>query len=148
DESVLAYRPGLGRFDTSGDTTDFDERLYSAAPANLKSTIENYKFKPAFALGFAYAWKEAINVSADLQPQLGKAVLMLIGPKTSRGVGAEYRGIRFLSLRGGADYITGGSAFSVGAGIHFGKYEMGAAFASQQGDNKGTSVMLNLFSIH
>jgi len=63
------------------------------------------------------------------------------------GAGVEYRGIPLLALRGGANYITGGTALSVGAGLRFGRYELGAAIATQQGDNKGTSLFVNLFSL-
>jgi len=72
---------------------------------------------------------------------------VIIGPKTSAGAGIEYRGIPTLSLRGGAGYITGGSVFSFGAGLRFGHYELGGAVALQQGDNKGTSLFINVFSL-
>jgi hypothetical protein len=147
DESVLAYRPGLIRFDTQGDSSDFDEQPFANAPAALKSAIANYKFKPAIALGAAYDWKKDITVSADLRQQLGNEESIIIGPKTTLGVGAEYRGIPHVLLRGGAGYITGGTAFSLGAGLKFGRYELGAAMAAQQGDNKGTSLLVNVFSL-
>ena len=147
DESTLAYRPGLVHFETSGDTSDFDEQPFANAPAALKSRIANYKFKPGIAIGGAYAWKKDVTVSADLRQQMGDDESIVIGPKTSLGAGVEYRGIPFLSLRGGAAYITGGTAFSFGAGLRFGRYELGAAMAAQQGDNKGTSLLVNLFSL-
>jgi hypothetical protein len=78
---------------------------------------------------------------------LGSDEAIVIGPKTSVGGGVEYRGIPMLSLRGGADYITGGSALAFGAGLRIRRYELGAAIALQQGDNKGTSLLVNLFSI-
>ena len=147
DESVLAYRPGLGQFDANGDTTNFDEEPFANAPAGLKSAIANYKFKPTISAGLAYELRKAITVSADVRQQLAGDQAIVIGPKTSLGAGVEYRGIPMLSLRGGADYITGGAAFSFGVGLRFGRYEMGAAIAAQQGDNKGTSVFVNLFSL-
>jgi hypothetical protein len=147
DESVLAYRPGLIHFETSGDSSDFDEQVFANAPASLKSAIANYTFKPAIALGVAYAWKKDVTVSADLRQQMGNEESIMIGPKTSLGAGAEYRGIPFLSLRGGAGYITGGTTFSFGAGLRFGRYELGAAMATQRGDDKGTSLLVNVFSL-
>ena len=147
DESVLSYRPGSGQFDVNGDTTDFDQRPFANAPASLKSAIANYKLKPTISAGLAYEWKKYITISADARQQMAGDQEIVIGPKTSVGAGVEYRGIPLLSLRGGADYITGGSAFSFGAGLRFGRYELGAAIANQQGDNKGTSVFVNLFSL-
>jgi hypothetical protein len=52
-----------------------------------------------------------------------------------------------LSLRVGADYNTGGTAVSFGAGLRFRRYDLGAAIAVQQGASKGTSLLINLFSI-
>jgi len=147
DESSLAYRPGIGQFDANSDSTNFDEQPYANAPAALKSAISNYKFKPAFSLGLGYSVTKDLSVSADARQQMGDEKSVIIGPKTSVGAGVEYRGIPVLSLRGGADYITGGSAFSFGAGLRFGHFELGAAMALQQGDNKGTSLLVNLFSL-
>lgn len=148
NESSLAFRPGLGQFDASGgDTTNFDEQPYANAPASLKSAIENYKLKPAIAVGLGYQWRKDVTLSADARQQMGDDQSIVIGAKTSVGGGIEYRGIPLLALRGGADYITGGSAFSLGAGLRFGRYELGAAIATQQGDNKGTSLLVNLFSL-
>ena len=147
DESLLAYRPGSGQFDVNGDTTNFDEQAFANAPASLKSAIANYKFKPTIAAGMAYELTRYMTISADARQQMAGDQEIVIGPKTSVGAGVEYRGIPMLSLRGGADYITGGSAFSFGAGLRFGRYELGGAIAVQQGDNKGTSLLVNLFSI-
>jgi hypothetical protein len=147
DESVLAYVPGLGQFDVNGDTTNFDEQPYANAPAALKNAIANYKLKPTVSAGLAYEWRKDVTLSADARQQLGGDEAIVIGPKTSVGGGVEYRGIPMLSLRGGADYITGGTALSFGAGLRIRRYELGAAIALQQGDNKGTSLLVNLFSI-
>jgi hypothetical protein len=147
NESAMSYTPGLGQFDAKGDTTNFDQQPFTNAPAALKSAISNYKLKPTISAGLAYELKKAITVSADARQQLGGDESIVIGPKTSVGAGMEYRGIPMLSLRGGADYITGGTAVSFGAGLRFRRYELGAAIALQQGDNKGTSLLVNLFSI-
>jgi hypothetical protein len=147
DESVMSYRPGLAHFDANGDSTNLDEQPYANAPASLKAALANYKFKPAIAMGLGYAWTNDITISTDLRQQMGNEESIVIGPKTSLGAGVEYRGIPHLALRGGADYITGGTAFSFGASLRFGRYELGAAMAAQQGDNKGKSLMVNFFSL-
>jgi hypothetical protein len=147
DQSVMSYTPGLGQFDANGDTTNFDQQAFANAPANLKNAIANYKLKPTVSAGLAYEWRKDVTVSADARQQMGGDEAIVIGSKTSVGGGVEYRGIPMLSLRGGADYITGGTAFSFGAGLRIRRYELGAAIAVQQGDNKGTSLLVNLFSI-
>ena len=147
NESLMSYRPGLGQFDVSGDTANFDQQAYANAPANLKSALANYRLKPTIAAGLAYDWRKDLTVSADARQQMGGDEAIVIGPKTSVGAGVEYRGIPMLSLRGGADYITGGTAVAFGAGLRIKRYELGAAIALQQGDNRGTSLLVNLFSI-
>jgi hypothetical protein len=147
DQSVMSYTPGLGQFDANGDTTNFDQQAFANAPANLKNAIANYKLKPTVSAGLAYEWRKDVTVSADARQQMGGDEAIVIGSKTSVGGGVEYRGIPMLSLRGGADYITGGTAFSFGVGLRIRRYELGAAIAVQQGDNKGTSLLVNLFSI-
>jgi hypothetical protein len=143
----VSFTPGLGQFDANGDTTNFDQQVFANAPATLKSALENYKLKPTIAVGLGYDWRKDVTVSADARQQLGGDESIVIGAKTSVGAGVEYRGIPMLSLRGGAAYITGGTAVSFGAGLRFRRYELGAAMALQQGDNKGTSVLVNLFSL-
>jgi len=147
DQSTLAYRPGSGQFDVSGDTTNFDEQAFANAPVSLKNAIANYKFKPTISAGLAYELRRDVTLSADVRQQMASDDAVIIGPKTSLGAGVEYRGIPTISLRGGAGYITGGSVFSFGAGLRFGHYELGGAVALQQGDNKGTSLFINLFSL-
>jgi hypothetical protein len=147
NESAMSYTPGLGQFDAKGDSTNFDQQPFANAPATLKSALESYKLKPTVSAGLAYEWTKGITVSADARQQMGGDESIVIGPKTSVGGGVEYRGIPMLSLRGGADYITGGTAVSFGAGLRFRRYELGAAIGFQQGDNKGTSLLINLFSL-
>jgi hypothetical protein len=147
DESVTSYTPGFGQFDANGDSTNFDQQPFANAPATLKSALANYKLKPTVSVGVGYELRKDVTVSADARQQMGGDESIVIGPKTSVGAGVEYRGIPVLSLRGGAAYITGGTALSFGAGLRFRRYELGAAIAAQQGDNKGTSLLVNLFSI-
>jgi len=147
DESVTSYTPGFGQFDANGDSTNFDQQPLANAPATLKSALANYKLKPTVSVGVGYELRKDVTVSADARQQMGGDESIVIGPKTSVGAGVEYRGIPVLSLRGGAAYITGGTALSFGAGLRFRRYELGAAIAAQQGDNKGTSLLVNLFSI-
>jgi len=147
NESVSSYTPGFGQFDANGDTTNFDQQPFANAPAALKSALANYKLKPTVSVGVGYELKKDVTLSADARQQMGGDESIVIGPKTSVGAGVEYRGIPVLSLRGGAAYITGGTALSFGAGLRFRRYELGAAIAAQQGDNKGTSLLVNLFSI-
>jgi len=147
NESVSSYTPGFGQFDANGDTTNFDQQPFANAPAALKSALANYKLKPTVSVGVGYELKKDVTLSADARQQMGGDESIVIGPKTSVGAGVEYRGIPVLSLRGGAAYITGGTAVSFGAGLRFRRYELGAAIAAQQGDNKGTSLLVNLFSI-
>lgn len=147
NESAMSYTPGSGQFGANGDSTNFDQQPFANAPAALKNALENYTLKPTISVGLGYDWRRDLSVSADARQQMGGDQAIVIGPKTSVGGGVEYRGIPALSLRAGADYITGGTAVAFGAGLRIRRYELGAAIAFQQGDNKGTSLLINLFSL-
>ncbi len=49
-----------------------------------------------------------------------------MGPKLHAGVGAEYRGLRILHLRGGAAVVTRGFQFGGGLSLERGSLEDGA----------------------
>lgn len=113
------------------------------------SSIEALAFKPAIRAGFAWDGKKNWAFTGDVQSQMGtEGEAILIGPKFSAGVGTEFRGIKFLPLRGGASVITGGMQFSGGAGLRIGSYEIGVGAQMRQADGmSSTNLMFGLISI-
>jgi hypothetical protein len=150
DTSKLRTRPGTASFDGTNNKTDFDTSGFSAAPASLRQRVEENKFKPSVNVGFAREYGRDLTITADARQQFSDDNSILIGPKTSAGVGAEYRGLGIIPLRAGASYITGGSAFSAGAGLKLGAYELGVGVSYRNSTEigKGLGVMLSAISIH
>ena len=121
----------------------------TAAIKPTVSSIEALAFKPAIRAGFAWDAKKNWAFTGDVQAQMGtEGEAILIGPKTSVGVGAEFRGIRFLPLRGGASVITGGTQFAAGAGLRIWGYELGVGAQMRTADGvSSTNLMFGLISI-
>jgi hypothetical protein len=150
DASKLRSRAGTTTFDGTNNTTNFETAAFSAAPASIRQKVDENKFKPTVNVGVAREYGRDLTITADGRQQLGDDNSILIGPKTSVGVGAEYRGFGMLPLRGGASYITGGAAFSGGVGLRLGSYELGVGLSYRNSTEigKGLGVMLSAISIH
>jgi hypothetical protein len=146
DATKLHSKAGTALFNGDARTTDFDDKPYDAAPASLRASVGEDKFKPIVSAGFAYEASSALILSADGRQQMGDGIV--IGPKTQVGGGAEFRGIPGLRLRGGASYVTNGWGASGGFGIVLGAYELGIGGALRQiNGGKEPAVTVNLFSI-
>jgi hypothetical protein len=150
DGSKLRSRAGTATFDGNTNTTNFKEAAFSAAPASIRQDVDENKFKPTVNVGIAREYGADVTIAIDGRQQLGDDNSILIGPKTQVGVGAEYRGLGMLPLRGGVSYITGGMAYSGGVGLKVGAYELGlgASYRSSTEIGKGLGVMFSLISIH
>jgi hypothetical protein len=150
DGSKLRSRAGTTMFDGTNNTTNFKTAEFTTAPASIRQNVEENKFKPSVNLGVAREYGRNLTITADGRQQLGDDNSILIGPKTSVGIGAEYRGFGMLPLRGGASYITGGTAFSAGVGLKVGAYEfgVGASYRNSTEIGKGLGVMVSAISIH
>ncbi|MBU6367839.1 MAG: hypothetical protein KJT01_16610 [Gemmatimonadetes bacterium] len=107
------------------------------------------RFRPGVRAGVAFAPLAALTLTGDLAAQPGRDDETLrIGPKTSAGVGAEYRGIPFLPLRAGFSVITGGTITSAGASLRLGSFEIGAALQQRSVDGiSSANLMLGLVTV-
>jgi hypothetical protein len=132
DESKLFYRPGQAFFEQGTSRTDFDEQPYSAAPADLRETVANMTFDPTVAVGLGYDVSPDFTVSADVRNRLGDGID--IGPKLHAGVGAEYRGLSALYLRGGGAVVSGGFEVSGGVSLILGPVNLSVAAGLRQAD--------------
>lgn len=147
DTSMLRSRLGVVKFDGNKNTTDFDESPYSAAPASLRAAIENEKFKPEVALGFARRMSSLL-MTADASMHLSDDGIQM-GPKSHVGVGAEFTGIPMLPLRAGVAAVTGGVQAAGGLGLRIGGFEIGAGISVRTREGGGSDMggMLSLISI-
>lgn len=146
DQTKLLSKPGTALFNGSTNANNFNDQPYSDAPASLRASVANDKFKPTIAAGLAYALRPTVTVSVDGRQQASDGILF--GPKTQIGGGIELRGLPVLRLRGGASYVTNGWGVSGGAGLAIGGYELGvgAALVTVNG-GKEPAITLNVLSI-
>lgn len=138
DESRLVFRPGTASLQEGSNDTDFDERDYASAPAEIRQAVEEMTFDPVVSAGVAYDLQDDFTVSADVRNRFGDG--MSITPKLHAGLGAEYRGLKVLHLRAGGAVVTDGTLFGGGASLVIGPVNLSFAGAVQSGEREDTSI--------
>ncbi|HSG07055.1 MAG TPA: DUF5723 family protein [Longimicrobiales bacterium] len=138
NEEKLVYRPGTTILEEGRTATDFEKQPLASAPAEVRQTLEDMRFDPTISVGAAYDIDEDFTVSADVRNRFGDG--MSLTPKLHAGVGAEYRGLSALDLRGGAAMISGGVQVSGGASLILGRVNLSFAGAVQRGDMEDATI--------
>lgn len=139
DEDRLVYRPGTALLEQGNNNTDFDKQSYGAAPAALKAAVDDMAFDPIVAVGAAFDVRPDVTVSGDIRNRFGDG--MSITPKFHAGVGAEYRGLGALHVRGGGAVVTDGFQLAGGASLLMGTVDLSLAGALVTGDLEDVSVL-------
>jgi len=146
DQTKLMSKAGTALFDGNTSSSDFDDQPYANAPAALRTSVTEDKFKPTISAGMAYALSSSSTFSADFRQQMGDGIQF--GPKTQAGAGIEVRTLPVLRLRGGASYVTGGYGVSGGIGLALGSYELGVGGALRHvNGGQSPAITVNVFSI-
>jgi len=136
DEANLFYNSGsaIVTSDTTG--SDFESRHISEASplirTEAKRLAEDSKYRPQLALGAAYTPIEGLTLVGELRHRWGEVIRA--ESATHLGLGAEYRLLSFLPIRGGLARIEGGHQVSGGIGLEFGIIEIGLSGAVRGGD--------------
>jgi hypothetical protein len=142
----LVFRPGTFIFDADTHDADFDEQSFNAAPADLRETVEDLKYRPTVAAGIALQLTDRFLLAADARTRLGDNGLRE-ATDFHAGAGAEYRLASFLPIRGGVALIDGGFQISGGAGVTLGPFTLAASVMRRNGDLGSDIVtMLTLIS--
>ncbi|HEU4995229.1 MAG TPA: hypothetical protein VFT29_10415 [Gemmatimonadaceae bacterium] len=149
DTTRLAYRPGTGSFGSNGaSSTTFDQQPYASAPQSLRDIVANQTFKPALSIGAAMNLTGGLTITADMRTQTGGDDAIIIGPKTRMGVGAEWRVLPFLPLRGGVATVTDGWQAGAGVGLRLMGFELGVSTSIRRiGETSQSGVMVGLFGL-
>ncbi|HMC54669.1 MAG TPA: hypothetical protein VKH19_05815 [Gemmatimonadaceae bacterium] len=128
DTTKLAYLPGTASYNQSASTQmDFDQHSYVQAPQLLRDIVAAQAFRPAFRLGAALQVTHSLTLTGDVKQSVGDDNAIVIGPKSLVGVGAEWRLLPFLPIRGGVASITDGWQAGAGLGVRLLGYELGVA---------------------
>jgi len=128
----LVYRPGTALLDGNASETDFEERAFTSAPADLRARVHDARFNRVLRAGVAYDATDALTLSADIHNRFGEPDFTG-EPDFHAGAGAQYRVAPFLQLRAGAAAITGGVMAGGGIGLRFGPVSLEASLA-RRGD--------------
>lgn len=149
DTTMLVSRSGVGTFTTDSTNTDFDTQYaFGAAPAALRDIVTNQTFKPAVTLGAAFMVLPSLTLTADIRQSLGDDNAIQIGPKSRMGVGAEWRVLPFLPLRGGVASVSDGWQAGAGLGLRFLGYEFGVSTSiRRRGEASESGLMIGLVGI-
>ena len=140
------FYPGEAIFNATTKEANFEDLDYGQAPAALRSTIDELKYKPSIAVGAALMSSDKLTLAADIRSRLGDGGIEE-GPKFHAGAGVEYKLLSFLPVRAGAAAITGGFQFGGGIGLDLGPFNLGASLMQRDGElGKDTITMLTLIS--
>ena len=131
DLEGFAYRPGTVLFETDTTATDFDAVPAANAPGVLRNEVLDQSFGTALNLGVAYRRSDRLVLTADLRADGGDALVQGVGSHI--GVGAEFRVLPFLPLRGGFSRVSGGAVhFAAGLGLELGPVHFSGAYLTEK----------------
>lgn len=149
DASAYRCRDIKADITVNANSTSTNEVPCTGALSERVRQASARRFRPGVRAGVAFVPIASLTVTGDLAAQPGGDDQTLrIGPKTSAGVGAEYRGIPFLPLRAGFSVITGGTLTSAGASLRLGSFEIGAALQQRTVDGiSSATLMLGLVTV-
>jgi hypothetical protein len=148
DTSRFVFRPGTGAISATNDTTDFEERPFEQAPQSIKDIIVNQAFKPGFTVGVAFQPIGSLTLTADMKSYTGGDEAIIFGSKSHFGVGAEWRLLGFLPLRGGVASVADGWQAGAGFGLRFMGYELGlSSSVRRRGSATESGLMFGVVGI-
>ena len=131
DLEGFAYRPGTVLFEADTTATDFDAVPAANAPGVLRNEVLDQSFGTALNLGVAYRRSDRLVLTADLRADGGDALVQGVGSHI--GVGAEFRVLPFLPLRGGFSRVSGGAVhFAAGLGLELGPVHFSGAYLTEK----------------
>jgi hypothetical protein len=137
------FRAGRAIYDATTDTTDFDERPVSEAPASLLELAADRTIKPVLAVGAEWRPSSLVRVQGDIRKRVSGG--LEIGPELHAGVGAELRALSFFPLRAHFAVVTGGVQVGGGASLVLGPVNLTGAGALRTGDGGDAALgMLTL----
>jgi hypothetical protein len=132
DLGELVYRPGEALFDEDNTDSDLDERPATEAPSEIRSMVNDLKFKPIIGIGGAYHARDDLTLTAELRQRVGDG--LDTGPKSHLGLGMEYKPTPVIPLRAGMAFITDGLLIGGGFGVVVGPVNLGLGALYQTGD--------------
>ena len=135
----LVYRPGEALLDSGVTESDFDERPFSQAPAEVQAMVRSRTPSPRLTLGGSWRPREDLELMADVSRRMGRA--MIATPRDRLGFAAEYQGVSWLPVRGGVQLVSGGMRFGGGLGTRLGPVDLSTGAVYRTGSNRGETTV-------
>lgn len=140
DPGALAYRPGTAVVENGVMEADLEEAGYAEAPAAVRGAVDDATFGPSLRLGAAVDPAPDLTVSADVHHRPDGGGLSS-EPRSRLGAGVEWRGMRWLHLRGGAGLASGGTELGAGASLVLGPVNLSLAGALRGHEGSGRTTL-------
>ena len=141
----LSYRPGELLIDGTSVSDDFDAVPATDAPQAFQDEVLAQSFEPVLVLGIAYRAFDKLALTADFRKETGET--LVLGEGSHVGIGAEFRALSFLPLRGGMSFISGGAVhFAAGLGLELGPIHFSGAYLTEKssaGEFRAASLALS-----
>lgn len=149
DTTRFAFRPGTGGYSVSGGgSTDFDQRPYSQAPQSLKNLVGRQGFFPGYSVGIAFKPIKSLTLTGDMKSYSGGDDAILFGPRSHTGIGAEWRILGILPVRGGVASVSDGWIAGGGVGLRLIGYEVALSTSiRRRGQATESGLMLGVVGI-
>jgi hypothetical protein len=148
DEESLFYRSGSAILTAASSESEFDAHPIASAPAEIRERArelaDGYRYRPHVNLGAAYHPSTRLTLVGEVKLKRGE---MLNSRSASHlGVGAEFRPLSWLPLRGGYTLLSEGNQLSAGIGFEFGLLNLQLSGARRSGDAGEGGIGMFVFS--
>jgi len=113
-------------------TSEFNEVPATVPAPALLSDLLDQRFKFAINMGVAYRQSDKLALMADFRHDTGER--LIVGERSRIGLGAEWKVIGFLPLRGGVSFVSGGGVqLAAGLGLELGPVKLSGAYLTEKG---------------
>ena len=127
------YDYRIGEFTLNGTsiTSDFTALPATTTASAIRDALMAQRFELAINMGIAYRQSEKLALTADFRHDTGEA--LVIGERSSIGLGMEWKVIPFLPLRAGISRVSGGGLqLGVGVGLKLGPVRLSGAYLTEK----------------
>lgn len=138
-EERLVFRAGEALLEGNGSVSDFEPRPFADAPVELRDRVRDWAPSPRLSLGAAWRPRSSLALVADVSRTFGEDPSR--AARTRFGLGADYRALRWLALRGGVQAISGGMRLGGGVGFDLGPVDLSLGALHRTGTNRGDTTL-------
>jgi hypothetical protein len=145
DTSMLRYRSTQLEARQGSVESSFQRQPYTSAPAPLQQALEDYTFKPSFAVGAHYRASDRLDVAAD--GRFGSTDGISTNPPVHVGAGVQYKLLSWLPIQLGAGMVQlredrEGLQLTGGFGLNLGSFQLSASGGRRAVGGGGENMLM------